>query len=1505
MDRSYGPDRRSYDKPGEIETSIDADPHSDHIPSFNQDDNVLDPKIDLFSDKPAMNKQPNQPIISKHPIYSKENDDALPTWLPYTLRWHCLSSLLIFTLMLEIMVVISHIISSRELGLVDDDGSRGIVVASKFVPTVLAVVYVFLLSILLNDVKRTEAFARLACPAGAPAKRSLTWTVDAWWDALVQGFPTRRRETSWALLCATIAFILGFFIVSPFSSSLFVTQGMVFVYEEPFKKLDISAKFPLQATPLATTYFRTVSNILQNVTTSAWVTDKYGILPVWPARMENVPLSPSFSDSMSTWSATTTAFDVELNCEQMNYEKSQVVPYVRYDTQLYTISVLLTASSGCALNITDSYDTFRGGGEIWDSSANVNINHNTTYVPIAPNRPALYKTNCSQDEFLIITTPWSNNMTPGNFTITGQVCNARYYTGDTDVTVAFDRGDSSVHVQINESQYKSSRSQIPLSTANINSFQDAFLSQNWSTHLQRPIENRGMYGPAILLSALYNYSPGQLIGDPLMLQNAARLKQRFFGELLRDKFDESAQQIPVDLIGRTTENRRRVIVASAVAVPLETTLAIQLVLLIVVFYKTRLYNRPLGLSTDPSPAMSIVKLIAREPTTLQSLKDLFDNTKEEIDTRLLGQSYQLAHGRVHLITESTSQRIGKKRKIACNPSKPQSFAFRLWILILLTVFLSTTLVTITYLYWYSEVYGLYQTAFVYAFDVSLGGVNLHDINPASVVTTFVAVSLGLWWGSLDAIMRRIQPYLTVSQGPATGEEGLLVSYISSYLLWASWRACKRRHWILLLVCTGAFLAEIFTIAMSSMWQRVPGSVLLTANVLQQLQLRNDSLPFAGEGSALVDLYSNMRTSWIYGAAIQTSLNGTEPAWSSNGWAFVPVDLATLPQTTIQNAGNQTASTRKAMNATVDTHGIRARLECSPFEHLNLEDSTNWLTKWDLTNATQWATDTNPDILKQGYELGLSTIGNNTNLYLDQVPSYKGNYTTFFASDRRILCCQNMTNGQIGSGSVGYWSPIVRNTTTNEYPNLATPWPTNFTVKWIHGLPVEGYHHNIALDPRVSAPLLWSEEPRMAALNCMPIIERAWASVTVGVENSYVIDYNLTSEPQLDPFAWSIELAPVIYIDTAGLGHAINTIGYGVLFVSGLLAAADFGSVGNVTSEYIIYTRASEDNIQQTYSIREPGLNVDLMTYSMLALANNDHEALLNLDTLRHTAQRTFSAMFQNFASKNVSFENGGYVFQSLNENPLIHVNGVTLENSTVPKPPVNTTINLHVSRPAELLQMSKPAAWICMIILGYLVIVSIVLTIASRRYTKMLIRKLDSIADIAVLVAGSEKLLKLARSKSLQELKNDHVTRAKLDWFTGADGMLRWGIELVNEDAEMEKAGISSETSSQRTSNISDISPSVDGTESGPAPHDTENVSRTAPSDPHNHGPARNEESPDINVERASLNSSIMSPEDHVPFTREEDRDSSTDISVDESLSPTYSSGNSTGELDSTSRNSI
>lgn len=441
-----------------------------------------------------------------------------PRWLPYTLRWPWLSLIIAFPLGLELVIIIFHSISVHNSGLVDSDGSHNIRLASKFLPTLLAVIYVLSLSVLLDDVKRTEPFARLASAAGAPANKSLTWKAGPWWTALSRSFPGRRGglRTSWAMFWGAFAFMLGTLVVSPLSSTLMVPQSVVFTQKTDFSLLDITDSLPLRATPLSTTYFRTVSNVLQNVSTSAWITDKYAVLPAWPEGLGVAPLGPVLSSDSATWRAAATVFGIELYCEPLTFEHyahGNVTNRQRGETVDGSI-VTFSSPSGCTAEyrlILDNSDYISMGVSAWTRVVDQTLNYgfDVTFVSCE-----------SQDEIIVMMSALPSRVSEPlaeNFKSGGQVCQTVPYMAESVPVEVTLKAEESI-VSIDEAKYNSSRAPLSGDTADMHLFREVFFSMDWPTYVATfdsvGALSTSFLGPMNLLSPLYGTSPTAALSSP-------------------------------------------------------------------------------------------------------------------------------------------------------------------------------------------------------------------------------------------------------------------------------------------------------------------------------------------------------------------------------------------------------------------------------------------------------------------------------------------------------------------------------------------------------------------------------------------------------------------------------------------------------------------------------------------------------------------------------------------------------------------------------------------------------------------------------------------------------------------------------------------------------------------------------------------------------------------------------------------------------------------------------
>ena len=234
----------------------------------------------------------------------------------------------------------------------------------------------------------------------------------------------------------------------------------------------------------------------------------------------------------------------------------------------------------------------------------------------------------------------------------------------------------------------------------------------------------------------------------------------------------------------------------------------------------------------------------------------------------------------------------------------------------------------------------------------------------------------------------------------------------------------------------------------------------------------------------------------------------------------------------------------------------------------------------------------------------------------------------------------------------------------------------------------------------------------------------------------------------------------------------------------LLSAADLKNVDG-PDEVTGYGSSVENLLDLTFNIRGQGLNVDYMTYSMLSLANNDHRALLDPDTLARLANKTFSTFFQHYASNNVTFASGGRTFQRLGETLPADI-GLSENNRRDLDTPVRSAsaanIDVQSSRSVVVLQTSKTAAWICIVILSWLIVTILILAVSAPKLTKSLQQRVETVGDVVALVAVSESLLKAIKGRSYAAVQKDPNLYARLGDCKSEDGNVRYGIELCSSD---------------------------------------------------------------------------------------------------------------------------
>ncbi|KAG9191876.1 hypothetical protein G6011_10610 [Alternaria panax] len=497
--------------------------------------------------------------------------------------------------------------------------------------------------------------------------------------------------------------------------------------------------------------------------------------------------------------------------------------------------------------------------------------------------------------------------------------------------------------------------------------------------------------------------------------------------------------------------------------------------------------------------------------------------------------------------------------------------------------------------------------------------------------------------------------------------------------------------------------------------------------------------------------------WLPGAAIQLSLNGTKPSWTQDGWSFVPLDLASILQT------NAKTSMPYSKNVTVTTSALRARLECEEVP--------------EFTNISTWLTQSN-DIQSLGgsYELkGLKNYYSFNHTMFDDSPLN----TSAFATSALLQCCSNETNGESETAVIGYWSPVD----VENFPNTDSQWPITFVTNWIVGRPLAF----IGQDQDDGQMLLFKDVPDLQAARCMRIVETADAKVVVDEGAGTVHSYEIIGSVEPAQSAWSEVFVrhALTYgnstqrYDETYDGPLNVTTSYGVLFMGSMFKAAD----PNIGPTGTSYAESLHDNafVMRDHEI---GMNMDLMTYGMYSLTNKDPQALLDYATLIRHADQTFQTFFQHFISHGLSLDKGGLGYQRIGDNstailgaPVIW-NGRALPQREYEESTSNRTVEALVSRRIQVLHMNPIATYLSVAIIIWLVGTTAVVSCLQRKYTSSMIRDVQLIANVLVLVAGSDRLFRLVEERGV-ELKKANDVKTMLGWFKDRNGEERWGIEVV------------------------------------------------------------------------------------------------------------------------------
>ncbi|TIA16947.1 hypothetical protein D6C81_05754 [Aureobasidium pullulans] len=1271
-------------------------------------------------------------------------------WLPLTLRLPYLAFLTGTSVLLSALVFYLTITSFRNQGLGDNDDSATRFFEWRFLPTLIATIYSLLVATLVNDVRRTECFARLSNSKGASAVHTICLPSRAWWNDPADAWSKNKNNgiRSWSLLCASVVNIAALLVVSPLSAILLSPVIIRFTTPTSFSTLRFSDP---GVTPNSSDLivFRTTIAALLNEPTSAWLSTDHAIVPFWPSALDNPPLGPVFEGlAAQNWSSQTNVYQAELDCAPMSLAMTGNDTYRdMFGELLANLTFEASSKDGCSIvfSAIPGYNKVLSEGGGWwapspyrDLSSDMRT-QDASVETCAGRSMVLVGTALD----MVVGDPYTAK-TP-RFDAELLLCSSKYFSSKVDATVAINQ--TSVTVMFDVDDYYRTRRPLSEEALNPSSIEQAFFASGWSEKFGRnpgSLYNNAdgpWYGgplSAIAAGHRYNEDPRKLQNLTSLLPDMKAMFQQFFGEKLLENWTQSVDREFAIPDAKVTVTKARIIASEDVGFPLAVLLLCSGLLISGVAYLTRLERRPLNLSQEPGKIESTAALILGDSVLRELLCNSDKLSQETLSSGLKGCVLGVTRGQIFVMSNSDKKLIEAEQFPAIHDARPA--VIRLPVGALLTSFLFSLLAGLAVLYRLSSSTGFYQTPVAYQLQLHIAQTTA-TLAPYTIVPTFLAIGAKLWFAMVTDSVQKYQPFVAMMGRPANLSESISVEYHNTPTALVSLKALKSSHWLLALLGVGAFASEAFTVSMSALWYRELRDTSRMADLSRGLKIRtapsesgmsgrNHTLLSSNDtrGLFIPQLYDVSLQNWLYSATTEITQHGITPAWSKDTWSFLPMDLSGVDYD-IRYARGALNNNTQIRNLTLQTTGLKASLDCHSLNYAS--DPPLWLTELDFLHSpisndvSLWNDINRPSILDLGY-----TLKNFSSATLDL---------------RSVKCCANDSMGQIGDAVVGYWS--------NAYGS-------ELTSTWIHGRPIQGlYTPN---DGSQQEFFVWQQAPQMSAVSCKPRIEAAKSLVTIDIETGVVYEYEIIGKLRNVSEAWSWPYSQKnITRDTT----TWDDDGTYPSFEDAVRVNASWG--------YLFWDAVINSGQQGAwFRFQDPGLNVDLMSYSMLHLANDSREALLDPETLAVRASTTFGIFFKHFANWNITWDADwtGYVYEK----------------------DVPSKIDVTISVPTDQLLMSPVAAIMSMSILVFLIFVTIIMFTTNRHKYKAIPRDVNTLASILGWVYASDRLLAWAESappsKPWYQALFSKTTplaaqqRVRMGPFVDSAGNERWGIEMVDTE---------------------------------------------------------------------------------------------------------------------------
>ena len=745
-------------------------------------------------------------------------------------------------------------------------------------PTIIAVIFTQAINMVAEDVKRTEAFARMAGPKPVAATYTLFYIPKVWWKSVYEGMSTKRNggHRRWILSFSSLAAGISILVISTFSSSIFVTKDVLLRTDAQLKRYTPNQNGSITLLPQRNTYTRAISGFLYNTSTSLWVSDSYVVLPFITsnkdAALQTLP--------EGTWEAETKVLKMESACIPMTLTEKTVLNITFSSTgsagcngtcAVKSRGLKLQSEDGCEIQlqtpiapsvespgasvISDPIDGHMTdilslqGGMLWTNLSSAYVSWQNLFEEHGTDPPVdssgdtvlnqwrrtfIYNlsSQCRNRDLLFISPPWFNErIIPAppkwqedywnNFTARAEICTPKYTEADIPVTAVI--GGASPGVSFDNERFKRDGRSVPKGLIDMDRLNELAFGGSWLKYFPAPAGNsdlEGFAGVSMLLAKAFNLNTEDMLQNTSLPSQANRLRARFFGELISSSVLEASVPVSEHVGGESIKTESRVVVVQATSIVLAVLLFLAACYSSIMLWYASNHRRPLNLSSDPAALKEIVSLTDVTSSLATDLRTWTDHDRASIQAQIGHKVFTIQAGTFREYEKETEKGLNKsintsiaKGYLRPHKQKPRgstkaewrpSMLRKKWLSLFLFGLISITTALLV-LREFADRETLFQTAFVQQVNLSL----FHaSFSPHSIITTLVAVTVGICWDGIDKSMRTLQAYLVMSKEPTELSRSISISYQSSYWAWAAVKSARSKHWMLCMITIGTTLSQI-------------------------------------------------------------------------------------------------------------------------------------------------------------------------------------------------------------------------------------------------------------------------------------------------------------------------------------------------------------------------------------------------------------------------------------------------------------------------------------------------------------------------------------------------------------------------------------------------------------------------------------------------------------------------------------------------------------------------